>query len=203
MMGASGIRMLNLNRLLSLCRKRNLCSIKFYINLFLVSSLSSCSTQMGAVRNYETPYLGKEVSNFEIAKIDISVNAEGLGLPEGSGSAEEGFAIYEKKCSSCHGVKGIGKPADALVGGIGTLASEKPIRTVGSYWQYSTTLFDYIRRAMPLDSPKSLTNNETYALCAYILSLNGIVEKTAVLNASNLAKIQMPNRNGFIDESYK
>jgi cytochrome c len=165
--------------------------------------LTSCSSMTQAQRDFSTPNLGKPPTQQELSIIDISIKPDGDGLPTGSGNVELGKAVYTAKCLSCHGDNGIGKPADALVGGIGSLATNKPIRTVGSYWPYSTTLFDYIRRAMPLNAPKSLSNNEVYALSAYILYLNGIVTKDIVLNSTNLASIQMPNRNGFIDESNK
>jgi len=98
----------------------------------------------------------------------------------------------------CHGVAGAGQPADRLTGGIGTLASSQPVKTVTSYWPYATTLFDYIRRAMPVNAPRNLTAHEVYALCAYLLSVDGIVQKGAVLDAKSLPKVRMPNRNGFI-----
>lgn len=105
------------------------------------------------------------------------------------------------KCVSCHGEKGSGKPADALVGGIGSLASHAPLKTVGSYWPYATTLFDYLRRAMPYDKPMSLSSDEVYALSAYILFLNGIVPEDAAMDAMSLPKVEMPNRYGFVDYS--
>jgi cytochrome c len=105
----------------------------------------------------------------DIKKVDISIGPDGHGLPIGSGTAKVGARVYQEKCLACHGEKGQGKPADALVGGMNTLNTDKPVRTVGSFWPYATTLFDYTRRAMPLQSPKSLTNNEVYAVSAYIL----------------------------------
>lgn len=123
----------------------------------------------------------------------------GSGLPPGSGTAKQGAAVYAAKCVACHGANGGGKPADALVGGIGTLASAAPLRTVGSYWPYATTLFDYVRRAMPYDRPMSLTNDEVYAVSAYILSLNGIIPEEATMNAKTLPKVEMPNRSGFVN----
>lgn len=123
------------------------------------------------------------------------------GLPPGSGTVKQGAAVYASKCKACHGEKGAGKPADALVGGIGTLGSGKPVRTVGSYWPYATTLFDYTRRAMPTTAPMSLTNEEVYAVTAYILHLNGIVPADAVMNSETLPQVQMPNREGFVDYS--
>jgi S-disulfanyl-L-cysteine oxidoreductase SoxD len=107
--------------------------------------------------------------------------------------------VYAANCQACHGEKGVGGPNDALVGGIGSLAPGKaPVKTVGSYWPYATTLFDYIRRAMPFPETKSLTSNEIYAVSAYILSLNGIIGADDVLDAQSLPKVRMPNRDGFI-----
>ena len=103
------------------------------------------------------------------------------------------------RCLACHGENGSGKPNDQLVGGLGTLTGDQPaVKTVGSFWPYATTLFDYVRRAMPFDAPKSLNNDEVYAVCAYILQLNGIIAENAVMNAQTLAKVQMPNRDGFV-----
>ncbi len=147
----------------------------------------------------ETPDLGHPATPEEIAVWDISSGPDGAGLPPGSGSPQHGEAVYAAKCLPCHGEKGAGKPNDQLVGGFGTLAGDQPpVKTVGSFWPYATTLFDYVRRAMPLDSPKSLSDDEVYALCAYILQLNGVIKDDAVLNAQTLPTVQMPNRNGFI-----
>ena len=111
--------------------------------------------------------------------------------------------MYVAQCQACHGVKGVGKPADPLVGGIGSLATAKPVRTVGSYWPYATTLFDYIRRSMPVTKPMSLSNNEVYAVTAYLLHLNGIIGQDATIDARTLPQVRMPNRDGFIDMSRK
>jgi len=147
----------------------------------------------------EAPGLGHPAATEEIAVWDISIGPEGAGLPPGSGTPRQGEAVYAAKCLGCHGEKGAGKPNDQLVGGIGTLTGEQaPVKTVGSFWPYATTLFDYVRRAMPFDAPKSLSNDEAYAVCAYILQLNGIVEDNAVMDGQSLAKVQMPNRNGFV-----
>jgi mono/diheme cytochrome c family protein len=151
-----------------------------------------------AVCAAETPRLGKPADPKLLRAWDISIPPDGSGLPVGRGSVAEGAAIYEGKCIMCHGAAGIGQPADRLTGGIGTLASAQPVKTVASYWPYATTLFDYIRRAMPVSAPRSLTAHEVYALCAYILSIDGIVQKSAVLDAKSLPKVKMPNRDGFI-----
>ena len=145
--------------------------------------------------------LGQAASDAEIAAWDVSIGPDGMGLPPGGGTAKEGSAIYEAKCLSCHGEGGTSGEglADPLVGGIGSLAGPQPMKTVGSYWPFATTLFDYTRRAMPFDAPMSLTDEEVYALCAYVLWLNGvIVDEDQVLNAETLPAIEMPNRDGFI-----
>jgi mono/diheme cytochrome c family protein len=109
----------------------------------------------------------------------------------------QGQAIYQARCLACHGVNGEKGTAPRLAGGQGTLATKSPVLTVGSYWPYATTLYDYIHRAMPQDSPQSLTPNEVYAVTAYTLHLNGIVKADAILDAQSLAAIRMPNRDGF------
>jgi hypothetical protein len=145
------------------------------------------------------PKLGEPMSPADLAAWDISIAPDGVGLPQGQGTSAQGEAIFAGKCQACHGEKGAGKPNDVLVGGIGSLATgQTPVKTVGSYWPYATTLFDYIRRAMPYNEPKSLTADETYALSAYILALNGIIGASDVLDAQSLPKVKMPNRDGFI-----
>ena len=142
--------------------------------------------------------IGDVASSAQIAGWDIDVRADGQGLPPGRGSVREGEKIVAEICAPCHGAKGEGTPADRLVGGSGTLATSNPLRTVGSYWPYASTLFDYIRRAMPFNSPQSLTADQVYAVSAYILYLNKIVTEDAVLDAISLPRVEMPNRNGLI-----
>lgn len=149
------------------------------------------------------PNLGATPSAAMLAAMDMSIPPNGAGLPAGSGSVAQGKAVFDAKCQTCHGPKGEGKPADPLVGGIGSLASGKPMRTVGSYWPYATTLFDYTRRAMPSNAPQTLSNEEVYAVSAYVLFLNGIVPESAVMTAQTLPQVKMPNRDGFIDYSRK
>ena len=160
--------------------------------------LASCATP--PVTAPKAPGLGEPISAGDIARSDISIPPSGAGLPKGSGTAREGARVYEQKCQSCHGPKGAGKPADALAGGMGTLASKTPMRTVGSYWPYATTLFDYVRRAMPLNNPLSLTDDETYAVSAYVLFINGIIGEDVAMNAQSLPQVKMPNRDGFISD---
>jgi cytochrome c len=146
----------------------------------------------------ETPNLGQPITAAEAAAWDISIMPDGTGLPPGRGTVARGQEVYEQKCLSCHNEKGGGTPADRLVGGQGTLkGDQRPIKTVGSYWPYATTLFDYIRRAMPLLEPQSLTAEEVYAVSAYILHLNGIVGEKAVMDAKSLPRVKMPNAGNF------
>ena len=147
----------------------------------------------------EGPGLGQPISPADLAPWDISVGPDGVGLPPGRGTAAQGEAVYAAKCQACHGEKGAGRPNDALVGGSATIASDRPaVKTVGSYWPYATTLFDYVRRAMPWNETKSLSNDELYAVSAYILHLNGVIAATDVVDAQSLPKVRMPNRDGFI-----
>ena len=139
----------------------------------------------------QSPQFGQPIAPADIAPWDISIGPDGAGLPPGRGTARQGETVYAAKCQACHGEKGAGGPNDALVGGIGSLAPDKPpVKTVGSYWPYATTLFDYVRRAMPFQEPKSLTNDEVYAVSAYILNLNGIVGTNDVLDAQSLPKVK-------------
>ena len=146
----------------------------------------------------ETPNLGRPAAPAEVAGWDISIPPDGTGLPPGSGTPEQGAVVYAQKCQACHGEKGAGKPNDQLVGGQGTLASANPVRTIGSYWPYATTVFDYVRRAMPYTQSQSLTNDEVYAVTAYLLHLNEIIGAQDVLNAQTLPRVQMPNHANFI-----
>ncbi|HSF29954.1 MAG TPA: cytochrome c [Candidatus Tectomicrobia bacterium] len=146
----------------------------------------------------ETPNFGRPATPAEIAGWDISIPPEGTGLPPGSGTPDKGAVVYTQKCQSCHGEKGAGKPNDQLVGGQGTLTSASPMRTIGSYWPYATTVFDYVRRAMPYTESKSLTDDEVYAVTAYLLHLNGIIGAQDVMDAQTLPQVKMPNRDNFI-----
>jgi mono/diheme cytochrome c family protein len=146
----------------------------------------------------ETPNLGQPATAAQIVGWDISVGPDGIGLPPGSGTPARGAVVYEQKCQACHGAKGAGQPNDRLVGGQGTLASKTPVRTIGSYWPYATTVFDYVRRSMPYIQPQSLTDDEVYAVTAYLLNLNGIIGDADEMNARTLPKVTMPNRDNFI-----
>jgi cytochrome c len=147
----------------------------------------------------ESPNLGKVASPEEIASWDVSIGPDGAGLPPGSGTPQQGEQVYLAKCLACHGDKGAGKPNDQLVGGKGSLEpGQTPAKTVGSFWPYATTVFDYVRRAMPLNEPKSLRDDEVYAVVAYILWLNGVVGENDKMDAQTLPAVRMPNRDGFV-----
>jgi cytochrome c len=147
----------------------------------------------------QSPNLGKAVSAEDLASWDISIGPDGAGLPSGSGTVKQGEAIFMAKCQACHGEKGAGTPNDRLVGGQGSLPGDKPpVKTVGSYWPYATTLFDYIRRAMPYNESKSLTGDEVYGVVAYLLNLNGVIPESETMNAQSLPKVTMPNHEGFV-----
>lgn len=145
------------------------------------------------------PDLGKPVSEAEVAPLAISVFPDGRGLPPGRATAVDGVDAYLRHCARCHGTRGQGKPGPALAGGLGSLATKNPVRTVGSYWPYATTLFDYVRRSMPYDAPMSLTDEEVYGVTAYVLWTNGIIGRDTVLDATSLPGVRMPNRAGFVN----
>ena len=147
----------------------------------------------------DSPNLGRPATPEEVAAWDISIGPDGAGLPPGAGTAKQGEAVIAANCLACHGEKGAGKPNDQLVGGQGTMASDKPaVKTVGSYWPYATTVFDYVRRAMPYTESKSLSSDEVYAVAAYILNLNGVIGESDTMDAQSLPKVKMPNRDGFV-----
>lgn len=145
--------------------------------------------------------VGREPSAREIAAWDLSITPDGKGLPDGRGTASEGEEIYRLRCEECHGERGGGGDADPLAGGIGTLRSPRPLKTVGSYWPYATTVWDYVNRAMPFDRPGMLTPDQVYAVTAYVLYLNGIVEQADELHSGNLAQVRMVNRDSFVPAS--
>jgi mono/diheme cytochrome c family protein len=164
----------------------------------LLAVCSALAVSCGAA-SAESPNLGRVATPEEIAAWDISIGPDGAGLPPGSGTARQGEAIYLEKCLGCHGERGAGKPSDQLAGGQGTLgAGQAPVKTVGSFWPFATTVFDYVRRAMPLNESKSLTNDETYAVVAYILRINGVIGENDTIDAQTLPAVRMPNRDGFV-----
>jgi S-disulfanyl-L-cysteine oxidoreductase SoxD len=167
-----------------------MCWLKKYIlGIFLLSNL---------ILNVHARDFGRSADPEEIKLWDIDVRPDGKGLLAGTGSVTHGKKVYQTNCLACHGEGGIGGIKGQLAGGIGSLTSEKPLKTVGSYWPYATTLFDYIQRAMPYQAPGTLSTNDTYAVTAYILNLNGIIANDVELNRNSLPKIRMPNRDGFV-----
>ena len=146
----------------------------------------------------QTPKLGKPISEADIAPWDISAAPDGSGLPPGSGVAAQGAKIFAQKCMMCHGENGTGKPFAALVGGGPVSSGIDAPKTIANFWGYPTIVFDFIRRAMPFQAPRTLTNDEVYALTAYIFSLNKLIGENDVMNAQTLPKVQMPNRDNFI-----
>jgi cytochrome c len=143
---------------------------------------------------------GSPASAADIAKVQMDAMPDGRGLPPGRGTHAEGKKVYMSKCASCHGEKGEGLKGagDKLLGGKGTIATDKPVKTIESYWPYATTVFDYTKRAMPFNAPGSLSDNELYAVTAYILAEANIIKKSEVIDAKTLPKVRMPNRDGFI-----
>ena len=170
--------------------------------LLVASTLAACVAVPSATSDARAGSgslgIGRPASVAEIRGWDIEVGADGTGLPPGQGSVLAGKQVYDGKCAACHGATGTGGPAPALVGGIGSLATARPVLTVGSYWPYAPTVYDYINRAMPWDRPQSLSADEVYAVTAYLLHINQIVPAQAVMNAQTLPAVRMPNRDGFI-----
>jgi mono/diheme cytochrome c family protein len=142
--------------------------------------------------------VGQPATPDQIRALGIAIAPDGNGLPEGSGTVAAGREVFAARCSKCHGEKAEGVVGPTLVGGQGTLATAKPLKTVGSYWPYATTVWDYINRAMPFDQPGLLKPPEVYAVVAYILNLNGIIGNDQVMDAKSLPKVKMPNRDGFV-----
>jgi S-disulfanyl-L-cysteine oxidoreductase SoxD len=147
----------------------------------------------------EGPGLGQPARPEEVAALSINVFPDGTGLPEGSGSVTQGASIYQTSCIVCHGANGSGGSAEPLAGAEMGLTGEWPEKTIGTLWPYATTLFDFTRRSMPMTAPGSLSNDETYALTAYLLYLNAIIAEDAVLDKETLMQVKMPNADGFIN----
>jgi cytochrome c5 len=165
---------------------------------------------MTCAQGYPTKFdFGAPASAEEVAEIAIAIAPDGKGLPAGKGDYAAGKIVYERACSACHGanLQGVAglpdMPAGAalrLIGGRGTLTTKNPVMTVESYWPYATTVFDYVRRAMPFQAPGSLTVDEIYSVVAYILAEGNIIDKAIVLDAQTLLRVEMPNRDGFIPD---
>ena len=168
------------------------------MSTFRLLAAIGCTVCVGTSLADESPALGEPVSATELERLDYVVMPDGSGLPAGSGTVQEGAALYAEHCLACHGEKGEGGINDQLAGGHGSIDSPMPVKTVGSYWPYATTVFDYVRRAMPYQAPGTLDNDQVYALTAYLLNINGIVDDDARLNAESLPTIRMPNRDNFV-----
>lgn len=148
----------------------------------------------------QSPQLGHAATAEEIAAWDTSIFPDGEGLPDGSGTVAQGEVIYQQQCVYCHGENGLGTQfGDQLAGAQMGLTSDYPEKTIGSYWPYATTVFDVVRRSMPMTAPGSLTDDEVYAVTAYLLYLNNLVDEEAVLDKASLPEITMPNEDGFIN----
>ena len=147
------------------------------------------------------PGLGQVAKETQVKTWDIAIGPRGEELPQGSGNVADGREVYAQHCAYCHGATGQEGPDHRLVGGRGSLSSEAPVKTIGSYWPYATTLYDYISRAMPFPAPGSLTPNQVYAVTAFLLHANEIIDSEAVLTDQNLADVVMPNREGFVSDT--
>jgi len=163
----------------------------------LLSALVLVSAAATAGPRYD---LGHPPSAARIAAADSAIGPDGAELPEGSGDAPTGQALYAARCAHCHGAQGQEGPDPPLVGGRGSLDGPRPLQTIGSYWSHATTVYDYIARAMPFTAPGSLTPNEVYALTAYLLAANGIIDEATVLDRHSLPAVVMPNRDGFVPD---
>ncbi len=142
--------------------------------------------------------VGRPPTPEEIKAWDIAIGPDGRELPPGRGTVERGKVVYVEQCTRCHGATATEGPEMPLVGGAGSLATAKPLKTVGSYWPYATTLFDYINRSMPFDRPSVMSADDVYAVTAYLLNLNGIIRDQDVMDARTLPGVRMPNRDGFV-----
>ena len=156
---------------------------------------------LGVVAAQSSKYrVGRAPTADEVEAWSITIFPDGSGLPEGSGTAAVGREVYARRCSECHGATGRGGESSALVGGQGSLTGAKPLKTVGSYWPYATTLWDYVNRTMPFHNPGILTDDQVYSVVAYVLHLNEIVGENEELNRETLPQVRMPNRDGFVKD---
>lgn len=176
--------------------------VALMLPLFMLFSCATVtnSVSTSALSNSSGAAFGRPITEQDLAAWNIDIRTQdGAGLPAGKGDAVKGKVVYTEKCLSCHGVDAKGGPVfGTMVGGIGSFKTNTRVLTPGSMYPYAPILFDYIRRAMPMNNPQSLTSDEVYAVSAYILNLNGLVGATDEMNSKTLAMVQMPNRNGFI-----
>lgn len=169
-----------------------MCSLRQALAFMLIGG--ACTLQVPAID------FGRVATPEEIKLWDIDIRPDGKGLPEGRGTVERGRSVYAQNCAACHGDAGEGGFGDRLVGGRGSLSGDRPVKTIGSFWPYATTLLDYVRRAMPYQAPGSLTIDDDYAVVAFLLELNGIATPGGALNQESILKIRMPNRDGFVPD---
>jgi S-disulfanyl-L-cysteine oxidoreductase SoxD len=146
----------------------------------------------------QSPKLGAPMTADDVAKWDLTIFPDGRGLPEGRGTAAEGRIVFDKHCASCHGAEGRGGTAEELVSEPQPLTDDAASKAIGPYWPYATTLFDFTRRSMPPQAPGSLTADEVYAVTAYLLAANKVIGETDEMSAKTLARVKMPNRDGFV-----
>ncbi|MGA2944274.1 MAG: cytochrome c [Xanthobacteraceae bacterium] len=165
-------------------------------NVAVAACVLACAIGAGAARA-ESPSLGKPISQSDFAEWDINILPDGTNLPPGNGTAADGAKIFADKCALCHGDKGQGGIAVRLIGGPAK-ASLNGGKTIANYWPYATTLFDFIRRAMPYTQPRSLTDQEVYSLVAFILAENKLIGEDDEMNTTTLPKVRMPNRDNFV-----
>ncbi len=168
-----------------------------YMRKSLSIGLLLCSTIIYADK---TPELGVPASKHLIQQWNLDIFPDGEGLPTGKGTAVYGKKVYQKHCLSCHGANGTGASADELAGARHNLTDNPPDKTIGTYWPYATTVFDFTRRSMPLNNPGSLNNSQLYAVTAYLLYLNQLIGKDEIMDAETLPQVKMPNRAGFISQ---
>ncbi len=166
----------------------------FFILFLLLVSLQTSAGETDDPGHARLPGLGQQLEAYS----GSIISPDGSGLPIGNGTVGDGKVLYERQCAACHGIEGQ-QPGNQLAGGIGSLSTPRPLKTVGSFWPYATTLYDYIARAMPYNQEKSLSVNEVYAITAYVLNLNNILDDDAGVNDRSLPAIVMPNREGFIE----
>lgn len=166
-------------------------------NALATVALAALATN--ALADDASPSFSEPASAEDIALSYLSIQPNGRNLPEGSGNAVDGAPLFQRHCASCHGAEGEGGLANKLVGGHGTLDGDQPVKTLGSYWPYATTVFNYTRRSMPYLQPMSLSDDDYYAITAFMLNKNDIIAEDAVMDKNSLPAVVMPNRDGFIN----
>ena len=163
-----------------------------------IVALASWLSAASLAAQSQTFGVGRPPTPEEIRELGSAIAPDGTGLPEGSGSVPAGREVFAARCAKCHGPKGEGDIGPILFGGRGTLKTPRPLKTVGSFWPYSTTIWDYVNRAMPFDQPGLLKPQDVYAVVAFILNINDIIPAEAVMDAKTLPQVRMPNRDGFV-----